>query len=100
MNQTLYTIMLIYCIASIVYILFLIYQKIKKVPSFEEMLKDNDTLITKYKELKKTRTIVFIIGLLIGFAYILLFENESKPPIVQPNMSLKNVSIKDIQVIN
>ncbi len=92
--------MLIYCIASIVYILFLIYQKIKKVPSFEEMLKDNDTLMTKYKELKKTRTIVFIIGLLIGFAYILLFENESKPPIVQPNMSLKNVSIKDIQVIN
>ena len=98
MNQTLYLIMLVYSIASIVYILFMIYKSIRKLPSFESEIQDNETLLKKYKGYKKTRTIVFIIGLLIGFAVILLFDNEKT--IQNIKLPEVNLSINDIYVKN
>ncbi len=99
MNQTLYSIMLVYTIASVVYILFMIYQKIRKSPSFENDLQDNEILLNKYRGYKKTRTIVFIIGLLIGFTVILLFDNDKTIQNIKPIDNV-NLSIHDIYVKN
>ena len=92
MNQTLYSIMLVYCISSVIYLLYVIYVKYKN-QSFESELKDNPELLKKYKDIKKTRTIIFIIGLLVGFCFIILFDNKPLH-----NLNINVDSINDIKV--
>ncbi len=77
MNKFILGIIKVYVIASIVYIGYMIYLKIYKKPTFEDELNEYPELLDKYKNLKKSRITVFIIGVIIGLILLLLFDNQS-----------------------
>ena len=104
MNQFILNIMMVYCIASVVYIIYALYLKLTKSENVDDILKDNKDLKEKFDKLKKNRIMVFIIGVIIGLGVIIMNEpivlNVSKT-ISSAAMSTKSIveDISDISVI-
>ena len=71
MNQFILNIMIIYSIASLIYILYLIVIKPKKISDII-----NKDIKDKYESIKKNRIMVFIIGIVIGLAFIIMIQKE------------------------
>ena len=87
MNQFILIVMMVYCIASIVYILYLFIMKPEKITD----IINNKELKEKYNNIKKNRIMIFIIGIVIGLCIIIMFEKE--PMLAQ---SISNINIKSI----
>ena len=104
MNQFILNIMIVYCIASVVYIIYALYLKLTKSENVDDILKDNKDLKEKFDKLKKNRIMVFIIGVIIGLGVIIMNEpivlNVSKT-ISSAAISTKSIveDISDISVI-
>jgi hypothetical protein len=89
--------MIVYCIASVVYILYLIIIKPTKITDLIE----NKEFKEKYNNIKKNRIMVFIIGIVIGLGAIIMFDKE---PIIDQTLSKINIKsivedVSDISVI-
>jgi predicted histidine transporter YuiF (NhaC family) len=100
MNQFILNIMKVYCIASVIYIIYALYLKYTKAETVNDILKDNENLKEKYNELKKNRTMVFIIGIVIGLCIIIITDSGSiniPSAIVSTKSIVEDVS--DISVI-
>jgi hypothetical protein len=100
MNQFILNIMKVYCIASIVYIVYTLYLRFTKAELLDELLKDNEDLKNKYNKIKKTRVMVFIMGIVIGLVYLIINEPNSIniPKLVSSTKSLVE-DVSDISVI-
>jgi hypothetical protein len=100
MNQFILNIMKVYCIASVVYIIYALYLKIKKSENLDDILKDNKDFEEKYNKIKKNRIMVFIIGIVIGLCFIIINE-PSSISISSVAVSTKSIveDISDISVI-
>jgi hypothetical protein len=88
MNPFILGIIKIYVVATLVYIAYMIYLKIYKKPTFASELNDYPELLDKYNHNKKTRTTVFIIGVIIGLILLLIIDN----PTNKDNKSTKQLS--------
>ena len=101
MNQFILNIMKVYCIASVVYIIYALYLKLTNSKNVDDILKDNEDLKEKYNKIKKTRIMVFIIGIVIGLVILILNEPSSIQSISQlaTNTKIKVEDISDISVI-
>jgi hypothetical protein len=101
MNQFLLGILKVYGIATLIYIIYLIFIKITNKETLKSILENNTELYEKYKKIKRSHTMVFIFGILVGL--IILVINEPDKILEKINMSIKetiNVSdISDISVI-
>ncbi len=94
MNQIIVNIMIVYSIASIVY---LIYIKILNKNTLEAVLVNNTELLEKYKQIKKERAMVFIIGIIIGLILLIFIANNDIKEINDTNIVVSDVS--DIRVL-
>ncbi len=100
MEKFILSIMKVYCIASFVYIIYILYLKFTKAENVNDILKDNEDLKERYNKLKKNRTMVFIIGIVIGLVIIVLNEPSSKilsSAVISTKSIVEDVS--DISVI-
>ena len=97
MNQILLGIIKVYMTASLVYFVYIIYLKLSKKPSFDFYLQNNEDLLNKYNKVKKHRIMVFILGILIGLAVLMLTDN-SKVEIINHGKQIIN-DVSDIKVI-
>ncbi len=95
MTEFFNSIIKVFLIASGVYILYLVYLKLSKAETTEDILKDNQELLEKYKNIKKQHIIVFIIGIIIGLGVLVLGDNDK----IKETLSNENV-VKDISDIN
>lgn len=90
MNQFILNIMIVYSIASIVYLLSLIFMKSTQIKDilYEDQLEE-------YNKIKKKKIMVFIIGVVLGLCFIIMFDKIS----VNTNTDIKSsvVSIKKIK---
>jgi hypothetical protein len=77
MNQFILNIMKVYCIASLIYIIYSLYLRFNKSEMVEDILKDNEDLKDKYIKIKKNRIMVFIIGIVIGLVILIISEPSS-----------------------
>jgi glucan phosphoethanolaminetransferase (alkaline phosphatase superfamily) len=92
--------MKVYCIASVIYIIYTLYLRFTKAELLDELLKDNENLKNKYNKIKKNRIMVFIIGIVIGLVYLIITEPTSIniPQIVSNTKSFIE-DVSDISVI-
>lgn len=99
MDQFILSIMKVYCIASFVYIIYILYLKLTKAENVNDILKDNEDLKERYNKLKRNRIMVFIIGIVIGLVIIVL--NEPSSNISSAIISAKSIveDVSDISVI-
>ena len=99
MHQFILNIMKVYCIASIIYVLYALYLKYTEAETINDILKDNEELTNKYNKIKKNRIMVFIIGLVIGLIILIINEPSlSISKLVSHNKSLVE-DVSDIIVI-
>ena len=95
MNQFILNIMIVYSIASIIY---LIYSLVSKSTKMSDILTEQQ--MEEYNKIKKQRTMVFIIGVVIGLCFIIVFDKTS---ISLPDTAIKMKHIvedvSDISVI-
>ena len=103
MNQFIFNIIKVYCIASVVYIIYMLYLRFTNAESLDDLLKDNEDLKDKYNKIKKNRTMVFIIGIVIGLVVLIINEpstikNLTNLDIVSNTKSLVE-DVSDISVI-
>jgi hypothetical protein len=98
MNQFILNVMIVYCIASLVYILYLIFMKPEKISDF---IYNNQELKEKYNNIKKNRIMVFIIGIVIGLGVIIIFDKEQILDKTLSNINVKSIieDVSDISVI-
>jgi hypothetical protein len=95
--------MKIYSIASVIYLIYYIYLKFTHAETVEDILKDDpihSTILDKFNKIKKTRIMVFIIGIVIGLVILVISEPEVislDKPIIQMKSIVEDVS--DISVI-
>ena len=97
MNQFILNVMIVYSIASIIYLLSLVLLKSKKI---KDLL--NDEQLEEYNKIRKQKIMVFIIGIVIGLCFIILFDNFfNKEAISKATISVKNIveDVSDISVI-
>jgi hypothetical protein len=101
MNQFILNIMKVYCISSVIYILYSLYLRYTKAENIEDVLKDNEELLIKYKKIKKNRIMVFIIGIVIGLVFLIINEPSISSSIQQIANSTKSIvnDVSDISVI-
>lgn len=101
MNQFILNIMKVYCISSVIYILYSLYLRYTKAENIEDVLKDNEELLNKYKKIKKNRIMVFIIGIVIGLVFLIISEPSISTSIQQIANSTKSIvnDVSDISVI-
>lgn len=91
MNQVIMNIMIVYSIASIVYVCYIVYLKVAHKES-ERTVEE----VEKYNMVKKTRTTVFILGILCGLIFLII----SEPYTTVIKSSINTVSnISDISVM-
>ncbi len=105
MNEIIISILKIYITASIVYFIYLIYLKITKSKTVDDLINEynEQTMINEYKKMKKKRIIVIILGILLGIAILILTENNSLDNIDNINNINKKINSKivsDISDIN
>ena len=101
MNQFILNIMKVYCISSVIYIIYSLYLRYTKAENIEALLKDNEELLNKYKKIKKNRIMVFIIGIVIGLVILIINEPSISSSIQQITISTKSIvnDVSDISVI-
>jgi hypothetical protein len=101
MNQFILNIMKVYCIASVIYIIYSVYLKYTKAETIEDILKDNEELLNKYNKIKKNKTMIFIIGVVIGLVILIINEPSISSSIQQMTFSTKSIvnDVSDISVI-
>lgn len=87
--NTIISIMSIYCIASIIYLIYTLF-------FYKESLKEIVNDIEKYNKIKNHRKMIFILGIIIGLIIVLLFLEEKK---ILP-ISSKNIIISDVSDMN
>jgi di/tricarboxylate transporter len=95
MNQIIVNIMIVYSIASIVY---LIYIKILNKNTLEAVLVNNTELLEKYKQIKKERAMVFIIGIIIGLILLIFIDNNDMKEINETSYIIVS-DVSDIRVL-
>jgi di/tricarboxylate transporter len=95
MNQIIVNIMIVYSIASIVY---LIYIKILNKNTLEAVLVNNTELLEKYKQIKKERAMVFIIGIIIGLILLIFIANNDIKEINETSYIIVS-DVSDIRVL-
>jgi hypothetical protein len=83
--------MIVNSIATLVYIMYLFYNKLNNTKDDSTLDKDNDMYLY-YKKQQRMRTTVFIIGILFGLIYLIIFESDY-PKIIN-NMLKSNTHIK------
>ncbi len=93
MNQYILNIMKVYCIASVVYLICILYLRLTKSETVDDILKGDEDLKEKYNKLKKNRIMVFIIGIVIGLGFMIMNEPSS---IISKTISSAAVSTKSI----
>ncbi len=96
MNQFILNVMIVYSIASVIYLLSLFFYKSKKL---KDILTDEQ--IEEYNKLKKQKTMIFIIGVVIGLCVIIIFDKIPTETISKANISVKSIieDVSDISVI-
>ncbi len=97
MNQFILNVMIVYSIASIIYLLSLFLYKSKNI---KDIL--NDEQLDEYNKIKKQKIMIFIIGIVIGLCFIILFDNFSfKNTVSKTSTNIKNLveDVSDISVI-
>jgi hypothetical protein len=98
MNQFVLNIMIVYSIASIIYLLSLFFMKSKKI---KDIL--NNEQLEEYNKIRKQKIMIFIIGIVIGLCFIILFDNISKTETIinKSSVNMKNIveDVSDISVI-
>ncbi len=104
MNQYILNIMKIYCIASVVYLIYSLYLKITNAYKVEDLFKDNTDLLDKYNKIKRNRIMVFIIGIVIGLVILVINEPETISLSTKLTSSITNMKsivddVSDISVI-
>ncbi len=100
MNKFILSIMKVYCTASLVYVIYCLYLKFTHAETVTDILKDNSELLQKYNKNKKTRIMVFIIGIIIGLVILVIYE----PDIISFDKSITQIKsivedVSDISVI-
>ncbi len=102
MNEIIISILKIYITASIVYFIYLIYLKITKSKTVDDLINEynEQTMINEYKKMKKKRIIVIILGILLGIAILILTENNSLDNINNINKKINSKIVSDISDIN
>lgn len=99
MNQFILNIMKVYCIASVIYVLYALYLKYTDAETINDILKDDEELTNKYNKINKNRIMVFIIGVVIGLIILIISEPSlSISKFVSNNKSLVE-DVSDISVI-
>ncbi len=107
MNQFILGILKVYGIATIIYLLYLVFIKITKRETIEIILEkaseQNVELINKYKKIKRVHAMVFILGVLIGLTVLILGEPDKILDKIKLSIkeSISNVvsDISDISVL-
>jgi formate hydrogenlyase subunit 3/multisubunit Na+/H+ antiporter MnhD subunit len=97
MNQFILNVMIVYTIASIIYLLSLFLLKSNKITDIL-----NEEQMEEYSKIRKQKIMVFIIGIVIGLCFIILFDNFfNKEAISKATISVKNIveDVSDISVI-
>ncbi len=102
MNEIIISILKIYITASIVYFIYLIYLKITKSKTVDDLINEykEQTMINEYKKMKKKRIIVIILGILLGIAILILTETNSLDNINNINKKINSKIVSDISDIN
>ncbi len=103
MNQFILNIMKVYCTASVIYIIYSFYLNFTKAETVEDIIKDTD-ILEKYNKIKKRRIMVFIFGILVGLAIIVVYDSDSvslSDKISQSFTNIKSIveDVSDISVI-
>ncbi len=96
MNQFILNIMIVYCIASVIYILSLFFYKSNKL---KDILIDEQ--LEEYNKIKKQKIMIFIIGIVIGLCFIIIFDKISTDTVSKASISVKSIieDVSDISVI-
>jgi hypothetical protein len=97
MNQFILNVIIVYTIASIIYLLSLFLLKSNKITDIL-----NEEQMEEYSKIRKQKIMVFIIGIVIGLCFIILFDNFfNKEAISKATISVKNIveDVSDISVI-
>jgi Na+/H+ antiporter NhaD/arsenite permease-like protein len=96
MNQFILNVMIVYSIASIIYLLSLFFYKSKQI---KDILTDEQ--IEEYKKIKKQKSMIFIIGVVIGLCIIIMFDKIPSTNISKASISIKSIveDVSDISVI-
>jgi hypothetical protein len=86
MNQFILNIMIVYCVASIIYILGLFI----KPSHLKDILTEDQ--VEEYNKIKKKRIMIFIIGVVIGLCIIIMIEPNS----LTNNLSKLSINAKQM----
>lgn len=100
MNQFILNIMIVYCIASIVYFIYSLYLRFSNSETIDDLFKENEDLKTigdKYNKIKRNRIAVFIIGIILGLIYLVISDYSNIPNKVNNKTVINDIS--DIRVI-
>ena len=96
MNSLLLNVIIIYSIASLLYIIYIVYLKMfRKEQSITNLLKDNKNLLDEYTKIKKQHSTVFIICIIISLIILIFYEPNK---LIVSSSSIIN-DINDIKVI-
>ena len=92
--------MLIYFIASCIYIVYLIYLRLTNTKQISDYLSHDEELLSQYNKIKKNHIMVFIIGILIGLMYIVMNQSDSTIKLLKNISNKYSVSdVDDIKVL-
>ncbi len=96
MNQFILNVMIVYSIASVIYLLSLFFYKFKKL---DDILTDEQ--IEEYNKIKKHKIMIFIIGIVIGLCFIIIFDKIPADTISKESINVKSIveDVSDISVI-
>ncbi len=96
MNQFILNVMIVYSIASIIYLLSLFFYKTKKI---QDIL--NDEQMEEYNKIKKQKMMIFIIGIVVGLCVIIMLDKTSSNNISKASIQMKSIveDVSDISVI-
>jgi hypothetical protein len=94
MNNILYNLMLVNFISSIFYILYLIYEKLKKnnIDDILEKLDPDDYDL--YIKKKRKHISMYIFGILLGLIVLVITDNDKKTIIEKQPISSKYITHK------
>jgi len=98
MNQIIYNILIVYGIASIIYIVYLIYLYLSKAETVHSIIQSSPEMLEKFKNINRNHMMIFIIGVLIGLIILILFQNDTKDVIKNINRIPVISDVSDIYV--
>ena len=98
MNEIILSILKIYITTSVIYFIYIVYCKITKKETLDDIINEynNKELEDKYKSIKKTKSIVIILGILLGIV-VLVFTQSSNEINIKNSNTVYDIS--DINVI-